>query len=272
MHKTIYISFLWLAVLSSAQGQSTDTLTVKDQEIIQAPSTSQGQIEQAPVEDHTLNGNDVNERPDTTLYINNLNLPADSIQHWKDLREFAYAKYLDSLLKEKQKSQVRNKPKVYEPGIMNNILGSLFVRVLLWTLAILFILFILYRLFLADGAFKRGTKAAKQQTPEVEEEIISSESDFDNLINQALLANNYRQAVRYQYLRTLHKLADKDLVELAKDKTNFQYVREIRNPAFQNDFASLTLNYEYVWYGEFMINKDVYQKIESGFTGLNQKL
>lgn len=111
---------------------------------------------------------------------------------------------------------------------------------LLWTLAILFILFILYKLFLPKGYLKES-RAAKQQTPEVEEEVISSESDFDNLINQALQANNYRQAVRYQYLKTLHKLSDRNLVELAKDKTNFQYVRELRNPAFQNDFASLCI-------------------------------
>lgn len=68
-----------------------------------------------------------------------------------------------------------------------------------------FIFFILYKLFLAEGVFKKESRAAKQQTPEVEEEVISSESDFDNLINQALQANNYRQAVRYQYLKTLHK-------------------------------------------------------------------
>ena len=275
MRKTIYISFIALAILSSAQAQDEkyivrDTLTVKDQEVIQAPSTTEGQVEQAPVEDHELRKDE--EKPDTTLYINSLNFPADSIERWKNLKEFAYAKYLDSLLKQKQKNPTRSNRRSYEPGIMNSILASSFVRVTLWSLAIVFILFILYKLFLAEGVFRRESKAARQQTPEVEEEIISSESDFDNLINQALQVGNYRQAVRYQYLKTLHKLADKNLVELAKDKTNFQYVREIGVPAFQNDFAALTLNYEYVWYGEFMIDRGIYQKIESNFAALNQKL
>lgn len=275
MRKTIYISFLALAILSSAQAQDEkymvkDTLIVKDQEVILSPSTTEGKVEQAPVEDKGLKIDE--EKPDTTLYINSLNFPADSIERWKNLKEFAYAKYLDSLLKQKQKNPVKSNRRSYEPGIMNSILASSFVRVTLWSLAIVFILFILYKLFLAEGVFKRESKAARQQTPEVEEEIISSESDFDNLINQALQAGNYRQAVRYQYLKTLHKLADKNLVELAKDKTNFQYVREIGVPAFQNDFASLTLNYEYVWYGEFMIDRSIYQKIETNFAALNQKL
>ncbi len=210
------------------------------------------------------------ESRDTTLYVNHLEFPVDSIQRWKNLKEFAYAKYLDSLLKEKQK--IKPKPASSGPGIIGSFLSSAFIQVLLWALAVFFILFILYRLFLTEGVFKRESRNGKQATPLVEEEIITHESDFDNLILQALHSNNYRQAIRYQYLRTLHKLADKNYVELAKDKTNFQYVHEIRNPVFQNDFASLTLNYEYVWYGEFMIDKNAYQKLEMNFNGLNQKL
>ncbi|MEP7255467.1 MAG: DUF4129 domain-containing protein [Ferruginibacter sp.] len=267
MHKIIYILFSGISFLSAAQAQDK-TYAYQDTVI----KKEAGKIEQVPVEDHTLTSNYENERPDTALYKNTLDFPADSVQYWKNLKEFAYAKYLDSLLKDKQKKQVKKKPGLQGPGLLNSFLTSPFLRVMLWTLAVLFILFVLYRLFLAEGVFKRESRSAKQQTPEVEEEVITSESDFDNLINQALQNNNYRQAVRYQYLRTLHKLADKNLVELARDKTNFQYVREIKNPAFQNDFASLTLNYEYVWYGEFMIDRNIYQKIDSNFTELNQKL
>ena len=46
----------------------------------------------------------------------------------------------------------------------------------------------------------------------------------------------------------------------------------VEGPALQNDFASLTLNYEYVWYGEFEVEKDIYDKIEKGFRNFNQKV
>jgi hypothetical protein len=49
-------------------------------------------------------------------------------------------------------------------------------------------------------------------------------------------------------------------------------VQEIANHNHRQDFAALTLNYEYVWYGEFDIEKDIYQKIENGFINLNRKL
>ncbi|MFZ1306638.1 MAG: DUF4129 domain-containing protein, partial [Ferruginibacter sp.] len=118
---------------------------------------------------------------------------------------------------------------------------------------------------------QRKSKLARAEAA-VEEEIITKESDFDALIRQSLQSGNYRHAVRYQYLRTLHLLAEKNMVQLAPDKTNFQYVSEIANRNHQQPFASLTLNYEYVWYGEFEIDKNIYDKIESNFRGFNQKI
>jgi Domain of unknown function (DUF4129) len=207
---------------------------------------------------------------DTSLYKNGLNLSFDSIKNWRNLKEYAYTKYLDSLLKKEKKKEAIEPPRP-RTGLISNLFNSNIVTVLLWTVAIAFVLFILYRLFLAEGVFKRKAKAANTEA-EVEEEIITKESDFDALIRQSLQSGNYRQAVRYQYLRTLHLLAEKNMVQLSPDKTNFQYVSEITNRNHQQPFASLTLNYEYVWYGEFEIDKNVYDKIESNFKIFNQKV
>ena len=139
-------------------------------------------------------------------------------------------------------------------------------------MAVLFVLFIVYNLFLTEGVFRKRTTASKSAAPEVEEEIINNKSDFEVLIKQAVQTGNYRLAVRYQYLQTLHKLADKKLIELAADKTNYQYVREITHQNYQNDFAALTLNYEYVWYGEFTIEENIYKTMNTGFSQFNNKL
>ena len=90
MRKIIYISFLLLSFLSAAQAQDkkyvyVDSLLIKDEQGIETYSTVE-KVEKAPVEDHTLNANYQNEKPDTTLYLNNLNSPADSIQYWKNLK------------------------------------------------------------------------------------------------------------------------------------------------------------------------------------------
>ncbi len=266
MRKIIYISFLMFSLLSAANAQEKfvyedSSLLIKDEEVL--PADEVGVSEENAQTYYE-------EKIDTTLYPNSLQVPYDSIKQWKDLKQYAYVKYLDSLLKNKKKTEV--KEPVRSPSFLNNFLGSGFISTLLWILAICFILFIIYRLFLAEGVFRRRSKAVLKEDEEVGEAEVTKESDFDTLIRTALQHGNYRQAVRFQYLRTLHTLADKNFIELAPDKTNYQYVSELKNRDQQQAFAALTLNYEYVWYGEFNIDKDIYQKIETGFTALNQKL
>lgn len=275
MRKIIYISLLLMGFLSAAQGQKKilyedSSLLQKDEEV----STTVDQVEvvrdSAIMVQPPVTALQEDEPADTSLYKNNLNLSYDSIKNWRNLKEYAYTKYLDSLLK-KIKSKEAKAPPMPRRSILSGLFSSDIVSVLLWTVAIAFVLFISYRLFIADGAFKRKAKSVKAEA-EVEEEIITHESDFDALIRQAIQNGNYRQAVRYQYLRTLHLLADKNMVQLAPDKTNYQYVSEITNRSHQQPFASLTLNYEYVWYGEFEIDKNIYDKIENNFKGFNQNI
>jgi hypothetical protein len=215
---------------------------------------------------------------DTILYYNQLTVSPDSIAAWKNLKGFDYIKHLDSLLKAQKKKpkqkqeQNNNYSAPSGGGWLNSVLSSNGLQIFLWILAVLFVLFILYKLFLTEGAFRRKTTTAKNATAAVEEELITNESDFDALVRQALQQGNYRLAIRYQYLKTLHLLADKKFIELAADKTNYQYVREINNLGYQNDFAALTLNYEYVWYGEFEIEENIYRSLNEKFNQLNNKL
>jgi len=209
---------------------------------------------------------------DTTLFYNKPVFDQDSIKAWKTLKDFAYVNNLDSLLKEQKDVKQKHEE---QPEERTNWLGMLLsnkgVQYFLWALAIGFVLYILFKLFLTEGVFRKKSKSIKA-TPEVEEEIITSETDLDSLIRQALQSGNYRLAIRYQYLKTLHKLADKKIVELAADKTNYNYVREIGNLHYQNDFASLTLNYEYVWYGNFEIEENIYNRLEPAFSQFNNRL
>ena len=212
---------------------------------------------------------------DTAVYYNRLTISPDTVEAWKNLKSFAYVKHLDSLLKaekEKEKKEKKTYTPSSGPSALEMFLSSSGLQFFLWIMAAFFVLFILYKLFLTEGAFRKKTTSLKNTSPQVEEEIINSESDFERLILLALQSNNYRLAVRYQYLQTLNKLAAKNLIEQAADKTNNNYVREITNKNYQNDFAALTLNYEYVWYGEFAIEENIYRRLETGFSQFNSKL
>jgi hypothetical protein len=215
------------------------------------------------------------ENVDTTLYYNNFITPTDSVLAWKNEKPFLYAKNLDSLLqaeKNKNAKQQKFNPPSFNTSWLQRLLNGNGLQLLFWMLAIFFVLFILYKLFLTKGAFRRSAKNEKSNLPLVEEEVIDANTNFDNLITEAIKANNYRLAVRYQYLKSLHLLSQKNIVSLAVDKTNYQYVTEINNQNIKNAFASILLNYEYVWYGQFNIEVITYQKLQQQFIQFNQTI
>ncbi len=280
MHKYFFIPLLFLFFFCAANAQEKKYV-YKDSTMDVQPGNNYA-AELPNTDSATLSAKEYNfsnedEKTDTVLRFNKLNIPADSIEAWKNLKAFGYAKYLDSLLKEQQKHPPKKQQKQeMQPSSSSSWVDGFFAssvtKIIFWVLAAIFVLFIIYRLFFSDGVFRKAAAKSKTELPVAEEEIITPESDFDAFIRQAISSRNYRLAVRYQYLKTLHLLAGRGFVQLAVDKTNYQYVREISNISYQNDFSKLTLNYEYVWYGEFNIDEIIYRNIENGFAGFNKKI
>jgi len=211
--------------------------------------------------------------------------PGDSLLKWKRSPEFGYMDYLDSLLKKKKndlridtisidENSGRSKRKTFSnsssssPGILN----SFPVKVFLWLVAIFFIGFILYRLFFRGGLFTRGNTENYVEPTVEEPEKLNEYSTYNDLIAEAESRNDLNLAVRYLYLQSLKKLSDAELILFAPDKTNKTYVQELDGNSYQFDFASLTLNYEYIWYGKFAINRDRYQKLKDDFILFNKKI
>ena len=212
----------------------------------------------------------------------------DSLQDYKSDKDFAYMKYLDSLLRKtkdltvdtfsvnsastKSKKDVQQNSEPLNTRRRINIFNQPIVKIILWILAFFLIGFIIYKLFLGENFFKRSRSYNITDTQKEEEESISDPSAYDKLISQALMNKNYRLAVRYGFLQTLQMLSGSGLVQLSGDKTNYQYVNELRGKPYQNDFAALTLNYEYVWYGKFDISEDVYNRLRREYKSFHQKL
>ncbi|MGJ7030527.1 hypothetical protein [Niabella hirudinis] len=96
--------------------------------------------------------------------------------------------------------------------------------------------------------------------------------DYATSIRQALQQKNYRLAIRLQYLELLKKLSEKELIHFVPDKTNFEYLSQMRSCYYYDDFFAATRHYEYSWYGLFDISENAYQKINSTFQQLKQKL
>ncbi|WP_308991181.1 hypothetical protein QLS71_002125 [Mariniflexile litorale] len=101
----------------------------------------------------------------------------------------------------------------------------------------------------------------------VEENI--KDVNFDHLIEAALKENNYRLATRYLYLKSLKLLTNKNIIEWHYDKTNSDYINEIKDEHTKSVFKRISYLYDYVWYGEFPIDEAIYTKNQSDFDKLN---
>ena len=113
------------------------------------------------------------------------------------------------------------------------------------------------------GIFKRKPTTAPIPYSEFFEDI--NQINFDEEIESAIAKRNYRFAVRLLYLKCLKQLSDAGLIQWQLDKTNSAYINELSNNEQRAAFSMLTRQFEYIWYGEFLIDGLVYNNIYSSF-------
>ncbi len=220
----------------------------------------------APADDYES----TDEEETTTYYPDTLKrefraIQFDSVQAVNSDKGFYYKRYLDSLLRATQF-------KVKKPRRTVDLSGSYFFSsifgIIFWILAIGLFGYLVYRLFLSNSSFlSRNRKNIASDIAVVEEE---NASDPDSLLSNAIRNGNYRLAIRYLYLQSLQRLSEKKFIEINTNKTNYEYVMEARRFKFANEFASLTLQYEYVWYGEYPVDEKLFEQIQRSFTQFNK--
>jgi hypothetical protein len=141
--------------------------------------------------------------------------------------------------------------------------------VLVRLFAIIVVGFLLYFIirYLAgkEGNFFFGKKNKKVHIKDEELHENIHEINFPESILQFERSGDFRSAVRYQFLFILKKLSDKKLIVWNPEKTNKDYVAELKAPHLKNAFYDLSYIFEYVWYGEFSITEESYLKFKSQY-------
>ena len=83
--------------------------------------------------------------------------------------------------------------------------------------------------------------------------------DFDKLIKDTLKLGDNRLAIRYYYLWILKKMAEKDIIDWNPEKTNSDYLYEIKSNTLKTDFSYVSYLYNYIWYGEFEVDQTSFE-------------
>ncbi len=160
--------------------------------------------------------------------------------------------------------------------LFGDVEGGTFLAILLQLLPYLFLAGCIAFIVWLVIRLNPGSKIlASQETAGVffsEEEKIIKSKDIEKLIQKALQNNDYRLAVRYYYLLILKRLTESELIDYEFDKTNSEYFNEISETSINSGFRKITTIYDSIWYGNFVVTQNDYQKAEQQFKDLEQKI
>ncbi|WP_228239016.1 hypothetical protein [Allomuricauda sp. M10] len=160
-------------------------------------------------------------------------------------------------------------------NLLNNTFGFdispqtlLILEYIIYALMGALVIYLLVRMFINEQFNAIFTKKAKSILDiDLSEQHIES-IDLDALMNEALKSNDYRLAVRYQFLKILKLLSQQNLIAWHFEKTNSDYEREIKEKLLQSEFKKASYLYEHIWYGEQPLDEVGYQKTDIRFNKL----
>jgi hypothetical protein len=236
-----------MVTVALANGQQADNTIMDTVEVVE--QIEDASVVRPPEEDYE------EEEPPEPLF-----LPKDSMNKLRKTADYGYMKNLDSLLRNLEVKA----PEPEEPSQPSKSIFDLgLVKLIVWGLAIFAVLFILYQLL----AGQQNLFYKNKKLENAEEEGPEDAGRLSPLIlsQQAAARGDFRMAVRYNYLYILQLMGEKGLVVLQPQKTDAHYQTELRGKPPATDFSTITLQYEYVWYGEFSLNAEQYQSIAAGY-------
>jgi hypothetical protein len=150
----------------------------------------------------------------------------------------------------------------------DKVQGSSWTTIAIRVIAIAVILFVVYLIVKAilnkESVWIFGRSRKNITVNDITEEDIR-QMNFGQMIEETKKENNYRLAIRYYYLWLLKRLANREIIDWHWEKTNGDYLYEIKDNNLRKDFEYLSYVYEYSWYGDFPIDEAAFSKAEKAF-------
>ena len=153
---------------------------------------------------------------------------------------------------------------------VNQIDGKALARTLLFLLGLILVVFVLYRLIGGNAVLtNRGIERRKPVRLE-DIETNLQEADVESFLDKAIREGQHRLAIRLYYLAIIKQLAQKGYIQWKKEKTNGQYLRELRQRQYPKtkDFRDATRIFERVWYSTLPFDGGQFKEVRLNFDNL----
>lgn len=124
--------------------------------------------------------------------------------------------------------------------------------------------------YFINGGFKIAPKKLAKRDEITLENIEENihETELDYFIRKAKEQGNFALAVKLYYLSIIKELSVKKYIKWKRDKTNREYLQEIKQTDFHNPFQDLTYLFEIIRYGDGSIDEQEFYLVEPKFTTL----
>lgn len=135
--------------------------------------------------------------------------------------------------------------------------------------------YIIVRMTNDDALFSPRNRKLKPAASGIGLEAIESnlpEAELEDPIRQAVLAGDYALAVRLHYLAILKELSVKKCIKWKREKTNGEYLRELKGSPLFPGIMEATLIFERVWYGKVELKREDYLTLKKKFISTSKTI
>ncbi len=117
---------------------------------------------------------------------------------------------------------------------------------------------------------RQGLRSAFHGAPRSAGQVIAESEDIRALdlaalIREAEAAGDLRRAIRLHYLLVLRRLVDDGVLRWSPERTDRDYMAQIKDPALRARFAQAALVFQWVWYGHAEVDRERYESIRRPF-------
>jgi len=222
------------------------------------------------------------------LFISSLAV-AQSIQHTDWDSSAVQERYFDTLLLQERLSESAfsyDQQQVETPNLFDRIIEwilkklfkdtriedvALAERIIIWLAVLVGIAFLIFYV----RKMQRSRVLFKDPRRDQAIQFFDYEGTSENLFEQwreSEAAKNYHLAMRYLFILCLVHLKEEGIIKWTKDKTNSDYLRELKNEWQKTSLTRLVRLFEYSQYGDYEITPELYEEAKALFTQMkNQK-
>lgn len=160
-----------------------------------------------------------------------------------------------------------NVPDINAPDFLSS---AGFWKTLLFIILFLLAIWIVY--ILVKNKRPANKKVVVQNVENDWNPTVISKTELELLLEKAIAQEDYRECVRIYFMFVLKELTKQGSIKWRSEKTNYDYILEMRGKANSQGFEETVRIYDIVWYGDYAISKDIFERLQPSLEKYYQSL